>query len=173
MIEAAKICIANNSQFSRVHVSPSTSEVNDNNLCPNGKCSREKSYLQNLDLLKLMIFFLNTGISQHNKILSLSLPLSLSLSPSRPCSLTYRQSEEFFWVHPSSLYNLILLEGNHFPPQRCEHPGLRNPEVPHPCLWFFHPYNDVHTLCLATISFCPTTPGLGMARALRILHIYT
>ena len=46
---------ANNSQLSHVYVSPSTFQVNDNNIIPTGKCSRGRSYLQNLNLLKLMI----------------------------------------------------------------------------------------------------------------------
>ena len=36
---------ANNSQCSHVYVSPSTFQINDNNLIPTGKCSRQRSYL--------------------------------------------------------------------------------------------------------------------------------
>lgn len=112
-------------------------------------------------------FFLNTGKPKHSQILFFFffwLPLlpttgtiwrSLLSSPILPL-------QSFFtWGKP------------HLPLQRCVHPGLRNPRALHPPLWFCHHYDYVHTLCLDTISFCPTTPGLSMRRSLRILHIYS
>lgn len=76
---------ANNSQFSHVYVPHSTSEVHDNNLSPNEKRSGEKSHIQNLDLLRLTIFFLNTAIPQHNKTRWLYCP----------CYLLSGQAEDF------------------------------------------------------------------------------
>lgn len=61
MIQVGDRCCKNllcakSSQFSHVYVSPCPFQINDNNSIPTGKCLRGRSYLQNLNLLKLMVF---------------------------------------------------------------------------------------------------------------------
>lgn len=78
---------ANNSQFSHVYVSPSTFQVNDNNIIPTGKCSRGRSYLQNLNLLKLMISSWIQKYQSRAKVCFLGFFFG-------PCYLPWGQSED-------------------------------------------------------------------------------
>ena len=106
-------------------------------------------------------FFLNTEIPEQSKSLFFGV-FFLAL-------VTYHGDNLKIWVRlqpPPSLYNLFPLEENH-----TSH-GAEGSEGSLLSLWSSHPYEQAHTLCLATTSFCPTAPGL-MRRSLKTLHIYS
>lgn len=166
MIQVGDRCCKNllcakSSQFSHVYVSPCPFQINDNNSIPTGKCSRGRSYLQNLNLLKLMVFSWIQKYQSRAKVWFFFFFW--------PLLLPWGQSEDLFWVclqQPPSLYNLFPLKENH-----TSHwaEGSKGSLL---SLWSCHPYEQAHTLCLATTSICPTAPGL-MRRSLKTPHTYS